>query len=146
MENQYFSKIMRIGLIDAKLSTPIFFEFNLNNILPTIKRARIHYVEYFMAQGPFRRQPVINVIIELPNDRWRYVRSWIRIDDQPRKILELTKDVMGEPQKLILEIIRTRNECEKLWIEYIEQKIMEFEKTLPEMEKNTSHVLQFVRR
>jgi hypothetical protein len=139
-------KILRFGLIDAKLAIPIFVNFDLNNIMPTIRQARIDYIESFMAAGSFRRQPVINIIFELPNDRWRYVHSWIRLADENPKILELTRDVINEPDKLIFEILRTWRDCEKKWIQHIEEVVAEFEKTLLSDFGNYHQVLELRKR
>jgi hypothetical protein len=75
MKNQEILKTIRIGMIDAKLAIPLFFALDLNNVMPIIRQERLRYAEFFMAEGPFRRQPVINIIFELPDGGWRYVRS-----------------------------------------------------------------------
>lgn len=147
MKNEICSKVIRIGMIDAKLSIPLFFKLDLNNIMPTIRQERICYIEYFMSAGQFRRQPIINIILELPDEGWRYVRSWDKpVGDNPRKILELNRATMDQPQQLICEIMRTWNDCEKLWIQHIEETIRNFEQNASQAEAPVSRVLQFSRK
>ena len=137
---------MRIGMIDPKLSLPNFFELNPRNIMPTIRLERIRYMQNFMEAGPFRRQPVINIIFELPDDHWKYVHSWIRKEDGTRKILDLSKEVMEQPLQIVREIMRTWNECEKVWTEYIENKIVKFEESFSQEYSDTQRVVQFIKR
>lgn len=146
MRNSVYAKMMRIGMIDPKLSLPNFFELDLGNVMHTIRLERIRYMQNFMEAGPFRRQPIVNIIFELPDNHWKYVHSWIRKEDGTRKILELSKEAMECPREIIQEIMRTWIECEKVWAQHIENKIVAFEESQPQEHYDYQRVIQLVRR
>jgi hypothetical protein len=100
-----------------------------------------------MEVGQFRRQPIINIVFELPSGGWKYVHSWIQKENRPYPILELNKESLDNPPQLICQILRTWNECEKLWTQYTEEKIREFEKALfQKKQTNPFMLLQFDRK
>lgn len=146
MKKEIRSRIMQVGLIDAGLAELAFFEIDSNNIMPSIRRARIWYMQHFMESGQFHRQPVINIIFELPDGSYKHVYSWIKNGSRPRKALDLNREAIQNPEQLVCEILRAWNECERVWSQHIEQKIVEFEKSLAQSEVIVPVVLQFNRR
>jgi hypothetical protein len=53
---------------------------------------------------------------------------------------------MNESERMVCEIMRTWNECEKVWSAHIEEKIKEVEKTISQTEKPPTKIFQFCRK
>ena len=139
MKKENCAKLVKIGLIDPKLPDPMFFEIDLNNIVPIIRQARIAYVSAFMAAGPFRREPRINIIFELPDGSYKYVHGWLNNN----RLLELNKETIAQPEKLVFEILTAWNDCEKVWNQHIQIRKAEFERSRPKPEIPPAVILQF---